>query len=310
MKVVCSLAATLIVAGLATTYGPQLQGRTQAVPRQEAQVTPIAPRPLFPLRGLEPQPTPEEIRRREIAEGLRAILELEAASINGHVSAHVRLENGIEAGLHADERIAAASVIKLPVMGALYDAWAKGDLERNPRDERLMRRMITVSHNGATNALIDRLGMARINRWLIDNGYTETVVRARILDEEPQGPNLVTAREMTRMLEQIVEGTLVSPSASDEMREILLDQRWQTRIPADLPPEAVVGNKTGTMSDLLHDAAFVETPDGLRYTIAVFIERDNRPSVTSEAIAQLSRHVYDYLQEQFSAGNEASAVGS
>lgn len=297
LKVVCSLATTLVAAGLLSTYGPQLPGLSRTSPTQSAEFAQVTPRPVFPLQRLEPEPSPEEIRRREIAEGLRALLELEAAAIDGHVSAHVRLENGIEAGLHADEPVAAASVIKLPVMGVLYDAWEKGELERNPRDERLMRRMITVSHNGATNALIDRLGMARINRWLTENGYTETVVHARILDKEPLGPNLVTASEMTRMLEQIVQGTLVSPAASSEMRGILLDQRWQTRIPADLPSEAVVGNKTGTMSDLLHDVAFVETPGGLRYTIAVLIERDNRPAVTSEAIAQLSRQVYDYLQE-------------
>lgn len=253
--------------------------------------------PGLPGTGITPQGlfAPLADARAQRIAGLQALLEHEAAWINGQVAIHVRLEDGGEAGIHADEAVPAASTIKVPVMGALYDAWESGALPRTAADERRLRLMITRSRNIVTNELIDRLGMTRINSWLAANGYQETRVRARILQAEPEGPNTVSAAEMTRMFQQIARGELVSPNASLEMRHLLLEQRWRERIPAALPPEATVGNKTGTMLGLLHDVAFVEAPDGVRYTFAVLIERQTRADVHSEAIAELSRKVYDYL---------------
>jgi beta-lactamase class A len=235
------------------------------------------------------------IARQQMLSGLQTVLEQEASVIDGRVSIHVRLDDGGEAGIEPDRPVDGASVIKIPVMVALYDAWESGELKRTAADERRLRLMITRSKNIVTNELIERLGMARVNRCLTGNGYQCSSLRTMILKEGPAGPNLISAAEMTRMLRQIVHGELVSPKASAEMRKLLLAQHWRERIPAALPKEAVVGNKTGTMHNLLHDVAFVEAPTGLRYYIAVLIERGDRSRVRSDEIARLSRRVYDYL---------------
>lgn len=265
---------------------------------------------LFPglqVPGLTPQglfTTPEQARAQRMV-GLQTLIEQETAWINGQVAIHVRMDDGGEAGIHADLMVPAASTIKVPVMGALYDAWESGALPRTPNDERRLRLMITRSKNIVTNELIDRLGMDRINAWLAANGYQAIRVRARILQPEPEGPNTVTAAELTRMFQQIARGELVSPNASLEMRHLLLSQHWRERIPAELPADAVVGNKTGTMQGLLHDVAFVEPPGGGRYTFAVLIERQTRADVRSEVIAGLSRKVYDYLTSTAGPGTIA-----
>jgi beta-lactamase class A len=267
--------------------------------------------------GLPPEPTlidpaEEEKRRAEAARerwiaGLQSLLEEEAAYINGEASVHVRLDEGGEAGVNADLPVDGASVIKVPVMAALYDAWEEGKVKRTAADERRVREMITRSRNTVTNVLIARLGMRRINAWLEEHGYTQTQVRAKILGPMPDGPNTVTAEEMTRMLQELVRGELVSAGASSEMRRLLLDQHWRSRIPAGIPEEATVGNKTGTMNGLLHDVAFVETPAGLRYTIAVLIQRESPDAVRAEAIAWLSQRVYEYLTTT-SPGAEPTAL--
>ena len=248
-----------------------------------------------PLAALPDPPHAQADVRAEWLEGLQALLEQEAMRIDGRVYVHVRLADGRTAGVRADEPIDGASVIKLPVMAALYHAWETGRLRRTEADERRCRAMITRSRNGVTNELLRTLTMEEINSWLTLQGYSTTRLRAYILQPEPYGPNTVTAAEMTRMLEQIERGELVSPTASAEMRDMLLSQHWRTRIPAGLPPGVTVGNKTGTMNDLLHDVAFVEAPGGLRYTIAVLIEREHSGKVKSDAIAALSRRVYEYL---------------
>jgi len=261
-----------------------------ALPAPNAQAPTPSPMRFFaPPPGIAPPPAAGR------AEGLQALLDGEVTRINGLVCAHVRLDDGTQAGVNADFSVDAASVIKVPVMVALYDAWESGEFKRTPRDEKLVRGMITRSRNTATNALIDKLGMARINAWLSSHGFTQTFVQARILDPNYLAPNTVSAFEMTRLMEEIARGQVVSPAASDEMRRLLLAQRWRERIPAGLPKDAVCGNKTGTMKNLLHDVAFIEAPTGLSYTIAVLIEREDRAACTSEAIAELSRRVYEYL---------------
>ena len=245
--------------------------------------------------GAIPDRDPAVAARQQMLAGLQTVLEQEAFYINGRVSVHVRLDDGGEAGIEPDRPVDGASIIKIPVMVALYDAWESGELKRTAEDEQRLRLMITRSKNIVTNELIERLGMARINRCLASNGYHCCSVRTRILKDDPAGPNLISAAEMTRMLRQIVHGELVSPRASAEMQKLLLEQHWRERIPAALPKEAVVGNKTGTMSNLLHDVAFVEAPTGLRYYLAVLVEREDRSRVKSDEIARLSRRVYDYL---------------
>lgn len=251
--------------------------------------------PLADRSAVAALPDPKVVARQQMLAGLQSVLEQEAALIDGQVSVHVRLEDGGEAGIDPQRPVDAASVIKVPVMVALYQAWASGKLKRTAQEEHWLRLMITRSRNIESNKLIELLGKSGVNACLERNGYECCCLRTMILKDDGEGPNLVSASEMTRMFQQIVHGELVNPAASAEMRKLLLAQHWRERIPGRLPKEVVVGNKTGTMSNLIHDVAFIETPGGLRYYLAVLIEREDRSHVRSEEIARLSRHVYDFL---------------
>ncbi len=217
----------------------------------------------------------------------------------GDVCIHVRVEGGNgqagEAGVDAEAPVPAASVIKVPIMVAVQNAWRTGFLTRTAIDERRLRAMITESDNPAADMLIDRAGMSQINTWLLEQGYSGTNLLHKLGGPRREGPNVVTAREMTRMLMDIANGRLVSANASAEMRRLLLDQTRRARIPAGLPAGTVVGNKTGTLNGVVNDVAFVEAPRGKRYALAVLITRAGAEGPAAQAIARLSRKVYDFV---------------
>jgi beta-lactamase class A len=274
-------------------------------------IAPPAPRrELGPPQpsALSPQPTPDPPTAR--TDGylrntqLELALETEARQVPGTVYIHVRTNAGEEAGVRADETVEAASLIKVPVMAAVHAAWRSGFLKRTPADEQRMRTMVTVSDNGAANALIDRIGMSQVNAWLAEQGYTVTRLRRKVGEpsistragyDPATFENVTTAREMTRMLLAIARGELLDARASAEMHQLLLAQKRRTRIPAGLPPEVPVGNKTGTWGRLVHDVAFVEPPTGPTYAIAVLVTgAADEPA--SKAIARISRLVYERLK--------------
>ncbi|MFN3651008.1 MAG: serine hydrolase [Armatimonadota bacterium] len=275
-----------------------------AAPAAPAPATPRTPAPppvatvqssIDPFAFLRrPEPAPINPAADRLAR-LQAVLDEEATRVPGFFSAHVRLEDGGEAGVNAYQPMEGASLIKVPVMAALYAAWDAGFTRRTNEDEQKLRQMVTRSRNIPTNHFIEKLGMQRINAWLAANSYGSTGIIDRVLSPSPIGANQTTAADMTRMLQQIVRGELVSPEASLEMRELLLDQRWRDRIPAGIPDEAVVGNKTGTLSVVLHDVAFVEPPRGPRYTVAIMIARPSRAEVKAETIERISRRIYTVI---------------
>lgn len=258
--------------------------------------TPPTRQPAGPASPASRIPTGSAIPAADLAR-LQELVEAEAGRIPGRVSVHVRLDGGGEAGIGADEPMPAASVIKLPLMVVLMDAWRTGQLKRTPADEARVRAAITRSDNEAADGLIDRVGRSQVNAWLEEHGYAGTQLRHKMLGPRPDGPNVVTAAEMTRMLLRIARGELVSPEASREMRALLLAQERRTRIPAGLPPEAVVGNKTGTLRGIVNDVGFVEVPGGRRYALAVLVSEAGSDAATSRAIARLSSKTYEFLAE-------------
>ncbi len=214
----------------------------------------------------------------------------------GKAAVHLRIDDGtpegVSRGVLADTPMPAASVIKLPLMVMLHNAWRSGFLERTPADEKRLREMMVNSDNPSADALIDRLGFSQAAAWLKHHGYRASSLRFHVGSLPPDADNTVSAAEMTRMLLAIARGEMLEAGASAEMRELLLAQSRRTRIPRLLPGEARVGNKTGTWRGAVNDVAFIEPPTGPRYALAVLLD-DARPVARAEvAIAELSRELY------------------
>ena len=204
-----------------------------------------------------------------------------------------------QSGHAADVRSVAASVIKLFVMGAVYDAVQRGDLSHDAVYADL-KGMITVSDNDACNRLVRLLGsgdaekgIAAVNRYIQSLGCASTRMNRLML--QPGEENYVTARDCAAILRLIYAGACVSKSASEEMLALLKAQTVNDRLPANLPQGVTVAHKTGNLINLsCGDVGIVFTPSG-DYILCVLSNHSQNDAVTTAAIAQLSRTIYDLV---------------
>jgi beta-lactamase class A len=166
--------------------------------------------------------------------------------------------------------------------------------ERVPVRE-LLRLMIVRSSNFATNQLIELVGAARVTSGAHDLGATHTQVLRGVEDQKAFDAgliNTITAGDLATLLVAIEKGTILSPESSALMREILLAQEFNDKIPAGLPPGTRVAHKTGEITAVSHDAAIVYPPDRKPYVLVVLTRgiRDGKESAA--LIADISRLVY------------------
>lgn len=164
----------------------------------------------------------------------------------------------------------------------------------------LAYQMIIRSSNLATNILIEKIGAENVMQLMQSIGARDIRVLRGVEDNKAYERglnNTTTAYDLMLIFEKIGRREMVSPAASDEMLQILMDQRFRDIIPAQLPETVKVAHKTGSISTVNHDSGMVLLPDGRRYVI-VLLSRF-KPGNSKAAIATLSRVsrlVYDAVQ--------------
>lgn len=169
----------------------------------------------------------------------------------------------------------------------------------------LAHHMIVTSSNLATNLLVDLVGIDEIrdalNELEVDGvRLSEGVEVCRGVEDEAAWEkginNKVTANGLVRVLRPIEEGTAFNVELSARMLEILHDQEFRSGIPAGVPESARVANKTGEISTVAHDAAIVYPANRKPYAVVVLTQwQAGGPGGRSDAIARISRAVYEYL---------------
>jgi beta-lactamase class A len=112
---------------------------------------------------------------------------------------------------------------------------------------------------------LDGSGFQRLydERWGGGRGWE----RAAVVD--PALDNSGTPRDLARLLAMIAQDECASPASCALMREILRHQEWRDRIPAGLPEELEVGNKTGSVAGTINDVAIVAGAAGGRVVLAL-----------------------------------------
>jgi beta-lactamase class A len=163
----------------------------------------------------------------------------------------------------------------------------------------LVDRMITRSSNLATNAVIAIVGAHNANATAHRLGATRMNVLRGVEDTkayEAGRNNRTTARDLAALLAALERGEAASPASTDSMRNILLRQEFNDRIPAGLPPGTRVAHKTGEITAVAHDAAIVYLPNGRAPYVLVVLTRGLRDTKASASLsADISRLVYEYL---------------
>ncbi len=213
------------------------------------------------------------------------------------------------------EKMQSASVIKVFIMGAVYDRMCYpsspdrliSSAENYDGELRyLLEQMITVSSNEAANELINRLGEGdfaggaqAVNQFCRENGYTSTSVGRRFMEENPIGDNYTSAQDCRKILEDIYEGNCVNQEASEKMMTILKQQTNLSKIPAGLPAGYAAANKTGEMPEgyglgcIENDMAIVFSDQGDYILVVLSNNLGGRNEDAKQVITQISKYVLE-----------------
>jgi beta-lactamase class A len=245
-------------------------------------------------------------------------IETVARGFDGVIGVAVKdLADGRTFYLDADQVMPTASMIKIAVLAELFrqhktderyvfdqkDALAGDDIlaRLTPGVTSLTWRdvaviMVAVSDNSATNVLIDRLGLAAINRTLDSLGLTSTRLNRRMLDLDAARAgreNLATPKEMVMLLEAIYRGRVFP---SDRLPDFLaiLGMHKEGYLTYDLPDGVPVANKPGWLDGVRTDAALGLVPKR-PFAICVMTTYAARDREGVAAIAAIGRAAYQFF---------------
>lgn len=138
----------------------------------------------------------------------------------------------------------------------------------------------------------------RVNRWFSSMGYTNINVNQKTFCEDAYGieqqsrgyngqnRNMITTNATARLMAEIVTGNVNTPERTARMMNLMKRDPWGKSVDADDQNNGFTGKyfidknirdvklwlKAGWTSKTRHDAAYVETADGLKFVIAVYTE--------------------------------------
>lgn len=234
-------------------------------------------------------------------EKLQGVLSgLALPSGNGTWSVYVcDLVNNTE-GAVQDARMQAASLIKLYIMGAVYENYDNiiAQYGQSSVDSNL-NSMITVSDNDAANTLVSYLGsgdssagMSVVNDFCSQEGYSSTHMGRLLLASNQYDDNYTSVSDCGHFLKKVYKGNQESDAHAQAEFALLAAQTRRNKIPAQMPSGVSVANKTGELSDVENDAGIIYNSQN--DLIIVFMsENVPQPGSAQSTIASLSRQIYD-----------------
>lgn len=290
----------------------------------------------------------------------------------GHVHAHEIGRPSNIIGFRADDRVVLASVFKIVVSVAFWSGATEGrfdpraavrvtadyrhggagvggfldDTTASLRD--LATLMMTVSDNGATDVVMDAVGMPAVAEVIADLHLTSTAVAGPIRDEAareraelrlagidpdhtdwddiPAEYRLAlstvdptraltysTPSDVGLLLDAIWSDRAAAGVACAEVRSAMSRQVSKQRLAAGFDATFAVAGKTGTLEGIRNEAGVVTSPDGRRFAVAIFLCSDDasgRNARHDAAIAGAARLCVDHLLDQDTQGRTPSHAAS
>jgi beta-lactamase class A len=248
------------------------------------------------------------------------------------------LSNGEQILINENESFHAASTMKTPVLIEVYKQQKKGKFSLddsvtvknefrsivdssvftlNPADDselklyeaigqkktwrELVIEMITFSSNLATNMIIELVGTNNVMKTMRRMGAKNIQVLRGVEDSkafEKGLNNTTTAQDLMIIFEAIARGKAVNKNASKEMVDILLQQHFNTIIPAKLPSNVKVAHKTGSITGVFHDSGIVYLPDGRKYVLVLLSKNVEDEGSASSFLASISETIYHYVVQK------------
>ena len=211
-----------------------------------------------------------------------------------------------------DQTMQAASLIKLYIMGAIYENYDQiiSQYGKDSVDSNLYS-MITVSDNDAANTLTTYLGGgdSTAGRQAVDgfcqaHGYTKTHMGRMLLASNAQDDNYTSVGDCGRFLMEIYKKEESTYAHATDMYNLLKAQTRQNKIPSQLPSGVKTANKTGELDNVENDAGIIyDAPNDL---VIVFMSQNLSSAGSAQnTIGSLSRTIYDYYNNGTSSESDA-----
>ena len=198
-----------------------------------------------------------------------------------------------------NQSMQAASLIKLFIMGAVYDRYDSLTVTYGEDQiQSLLSDMITVSDNTAANTLTnylgdgdDATGRGAVNEYCASNNYESTTMGRMLLAPADNGDNLTSVSDCAEFLRKVYKNEI--PHA-EEMLDFLKNQQRTHKIPAGLPEGVESANKTGELDTVENDAAivFADTP----YILCIMSENLSDAGAAQNNIAGISSDIYNLIE--------------
>jgi beta-lactamase class A len=264
---------------------------------------------------LAAQPSAVELLERKTVEEIRRF----DAGFDGVLGvAAIDLESGRSFSFHGDTVFPQASVIKIPILLALFRAQQEGRLKLTdavaiaPSESaggsgtlkdrlrsgpvtmtvrELAAAMMHASDNTATNKLIGMLGMEFVNRTADAAGAKETRLQRRMMDSAAVArgdENISTPDDMARLMEAVYRGRAADRQSTAGM--LALMRGSSAGIAQGLPLDVEVASKTGEVPGARGETGIVFLP-GRPFVLSVmstFI--DNRRTPVPDVTRIVYRH--------------------
>jgi beta-lactamase class A len=184
----------------------------------------------------------------------------------------VRLSNGYSYGVNDKEEFTAASLMKLPVMAALFAESEKGNVDLDSKYtlqatdkvggsgslygkpvgyeityRNILALMGKQSDNTAFRIARNKLGDATINDYIKRYGMTHTS-----LDE-----NTTTPQDIAQFYEGLWTNNIISKRHRDELLDNLTDTIYEAWLAAGIPTGTKIAHKFGRETHVINDAGIV-----------------------------------------------------
>lgn len=217
----------------------------------------------------------------------------------------VRLKNGYTYGVNDKEEFTAASLIKLPVMAAMFAESEKGVINLDEKYvlqasdkvggsgslygkpvgyEITYRNILSLmgkqSDNTAFRIARNTVGDAKINEYMKKYGMTHT----SLLE------NTTTPGDIAEFFEGLWTNNIISRRHRDELLGSLTDTIYEAWLPAGIPTDTKIAHKFGREVHVINDAGIVFTPDPY---VVVVMSKGIVDQEGDTVFPELSREVFE-----------------
>lgn len=200
------------------------------------------------------------------------------------------LEENFSWQRYSTQTMKAASLIKLPVIGAFYNQVEEGELSLDDELDKstlgeLASLALSHSDNGAWQVLQEEIGQAKINSLMLEWGMKET----SLVD------NTTTAEDISLFLTKLYNGEILSDEYKNKMLADLTDTIYEEQIPTGVPEGIRVAHKVGYLDDVVSDVGIVYFPNNPY--VLVIMSQETDISLAKQKFPEIVENLYWIIAE-------------